>query len=123
MTHARLALGLEGEERARRALEARGYRIVEKRFRTRHGEIDLVARHEGSVVFVEVKTRRGREFGDPAEAVTPQKQRRLVAMATEYLATHRLERVAVRFDVVTVEAAPGAVPAVTIVPDAFRPGW
>ena len=70
MTFARQALGLEGETRACQAVEARGYRVLARRYRTRHGEIDIVARHEAAIVFVEVKARRGGAFGDPAAAVT-----------------------------------------------------
>lgn len=123
MTHARQALGLEGETRACLVVEARGYRVLARRYRTRHGEIDIVARHEGTIVFVEVKARRGGAFGDPAAAITPQKQRRLVAMASDYLARHRLARCAVRFDVVSVEFHVDRSPVVTVIPDAFRPGW
>ena len=123
MTYARQALGLEGETRACLALEARGYRILQRRYRTRFGELDIVARHDQTVVFVEVKTRRGRNFGDPASAVTTEKQRRLVAMATDYLARHGLTRAPARFDVVAVTMRPGEGPAVVIYPNAFRPGW
>ncbi len=123
MSHARQALGLEGETRACQAVEARGYRVIARRYRTRHGEIDIVARHGGAVVFVEVKTRRGSRFGDPAAAVTWHKQRRLVAMAADYLVRHRLDHAAVRFDVVSVEFSVAAAPVVTIIADAFRPGW
>lgn len=123
MTYARQALGLEGETRACLALEARGYRILQRRYRTRFGELDIVARHDQTVVFVEVKTRRGRSFGDPASAVTTEKQRRLVAMATDYLARHALTRAPARFDVVAVTMLPGEGPAVVIYPNAFRPGW
>ncbi|MEZ5290428.1 MAG: YraN family protein [Vicinamibacterales bacterium] len=123
MTYARIALGLDGEAHARRALERRGYQVLACRYRTRQGEIDLVARHEGVVVFVEVKTRRGREFGDPAASVTAQKQRRVAQMAADYLARHRLERAPVRFDVVSVEASVDGPPVVTVIADAFRPGW
>lgn len=123
MTYARQALGLEGETRACVALEARGYRILQRRYRTRFGELDIVARHDQTVVFVEVKTRRGRSFGDPASAVTTEKQRRLVVMATDYLARHGLTRAPARFDVVAVTMRPGEGPAVVIYPNAFRPGW
>ena len=123
MTYARQALGLEGETRACRALEARGYRILQRRYRTRLGELDIVARHEHTVVFVEVKARRGIAFGDPAGSVTTEKQRRLVAMASDYLARHGLTRAPVRFDVVAVSLASGQTPSVTVYPDAFRPGW
>lgn len=123
MSHARLALGLEGETRACRVLEARGYRVLARRYRTRLGEIDVVARHEGAIVFIEVKTRRDGRFGDPAAAVTPQKQQRVAAMATDYLARHRLGRCPVRFDVVSVACGEGREPVVTVIRDAFRPGW
>jgi putative endonuclease len=123
MTYARQALGLEGETRACQALEAHGYRILQRRYRTRFGELDIVARHDQTVVFVEVKTRRGRTFGDPASAVTTEKQRRLVAMATDYLARHGLTRAPARFDVVAVTMLPGDSPTVVIYPNAFRPGW
>jgi putative endonuclease len=123
MTHARQALGLEGETRACHALDQRGYRVLARRYRTRHGEIDIVARHQSAIVFVEVKTRRGSNFGDPAASVTWHKQRRLVAMAADYLARHHLERAAVRFDVVSVEFTGDRPPVVTVIPDAFRPGW
>lgn len=123
MTYARQALGLEGETRACRALEARGYRILQRRYRTRFGELDIVARHEQTVVFVEVKTRRGSNYGDPAGSVTTEKQRRLVAMAVDYLARHALTRTPARFDVVTVTMLAGEAPLVVIYPSAFRPGW
>lgn len=123
MTHARQALGLEGETRACRALETRGYRVLERRYRTRFGEIDIVARDGAALVFVEVKTGRGRRFGDPAAWVTLHKQRRLVAMATDYLARRRAGRTAVRFDVVGIDMTAPEGPRLTIVRDAFRPGW
>lgn len=123
MTYARQALGLEGETRACRALEALGYRVLQRRYRTRAGELDIVARHDQTIVFVEVKTRGGGEFGDPAASVTVQKQRRLVAMATDYLVRHGLTRAPARFDVVAITVAPGQEPVVTVFRDAFRPGW
>ena len=123
MTYARQALGLEGETRACRALEASGYRVLQRRYRTRVGELDIVARHDQTIVFVEVKTRCGSEFGDPAASVTAQKQRRLVVMATDYLVRHGLTRVPVRFDVVAITLTPAQEPTVTVFPDAFRPGW
>jgi putative endonuclease len=123
MTHARQALGLEGETRACRALEAQGYRVLERRYRTRFGEIDIVARQGPMLVFVEVKTSGARRFGDPAAWVTTQKQRRLIAMAKEYLTRRRCTRMAVRFDVVGVDMTAADGPRVAIVPDAFRPGW
>ena len=123
MTHARQALGIDGEDTAGRTLEARGYRILARRYRTRFGEIDLVARQGECIVFVEVKTRRGGSFGDPAAAVTPEKQRRLAIMAADYLARYRLERRPARFDVVGIVVDGATGTRVEIYVDAFRPGW
>ncbi len=121
MTLARQALGLHGEDLVCRELERRGYAILTRRYRTRFGELDIVARHRGAVVFVEVKARRDGSFGDPADAVTWQKRRRLVAMATLYLGRHQLQECPCRFDVAAVEA--GETPRITVFEDAFRPGW
>ena len=93
-----------------------------RNYRTSHGEIDIVARSGEYLVFVEVKARQDRNFGDPPEAVTLQKQQRMVWMATDYLVRHSLEYAACRFDVVGVEVDSDP-PAVTIIEDAFRPGW
>lgn len=122
MTYARIELGLRGEETAARALVARGYEIVTRRYRTAHGEIDLVARHGDCLVFVEVKTRMGSGFGGPEDAVTDIKQGRLVWMATDYLARSGLDDSLCRFDVVAVDATVEP-PVVTVFEDAFRPGW
>lgn len=65
--------GERGEKIARRFLEDRGYSIVEQNYRTRHGELDIIARKDGTLVIVEVKLRRTTGFGDPLEAVTPAK--------------------------------------------------
>jgi putative endonuclease len=122
MTFARQQLGIDGEDIACAALVARGYAVIERNYRTRHGEIDIIARHQEYLVFVEVKARRGGDFGDPSEAVTLRKQQRLVWMATDYLARRGLGEPACRFDVVGVDVETDP-PAVTIIDDAFRPGW
>lgn len=77
-------LGAAGELRARRYLEARGYRFVAANYRTRYGELDLVMRHHGTVVFVEVKTRRGGRQGAPEEAVTVRKLTHTIRAAEAY---------------------------------------
>ena len=123
MTLARQALGVRGEELACDELERRGYAVMARRYRTRAGELDIVARQAGYTVFVEVKARRGSEFGDGAAAVTAAKQRRLVAMAEDYLVRHGLSDAPCRFDVVAVAIDEGDVPTVTVYADAFRPGW
>ena len=122
MTIARQTLGIYGEDLACRELERRGHAIVSRRYRTRHGELDIVSRDGRTTVFVEVKARDDGSFGDPSEAVTLQKQQKLVAMAIDYVARHHLEHSPCRFDVVAVETALDP-PRVTVFEDAFRPGW
>jgi putative endonuclease len=119
MTIARQKLGVSGEDLAVRELEARGYAILARRYRTRHGEIDIVARDGETVVFVEVKARVTAEFGTAAEAVTPWKQRRLAAMAGDYIARSRLTDQPCRFDVVAIDDAGASSPRIVVYRNAF----
>ena len=98
----RKKLGQWGESVAAHHLEANGYEIVERNWRCREGEIDLVARNGQEWVFVEVKTRRGRSRGTPEEGVTPRKSRQLLALGEIYTAVHDLD-VDWRIDLVAVE--------------------
>jgi len=98
-------LGREGEDLAARFLTKKGYRILERNYRTRSGEIDLVALHDGAVVFVEVKTRTSDAFGAPELAVNPRKQQRMVKAALGYLKYKKLHQVPCRFDVVAITTA------------------
>jgi putative endonuclease len=117
---ATVALGISGENLACDALARQGYAVLARRYRTRAGEIDIVARDGETLVFVEVKTRTSERFGPPAEAVTWWKRRRIVSMANWYLSAHRLHGCLCRFDVVTVMCRPGALPAIEVVKDAFQ---
>jgi putative endonuclease len=113
--------GQAGERAAAEWLEARGYQVLARNVRTRFGEIDLVARSGGLVVFVEVKTRTGQGFGHPSEAVVARKQHRLAQLAARFLQAHGLDRCPVRFDAVAVLLGPsGRVLAIEHTPDAFR---
>jgi putative endonuclease len=100
---ARQGLGRTGERMAAEKLREQGYRILERNFRCRHGEIDLIAEDGQDLVFVEVKTRRGNIFGRPEEAVTFHKQRKLVEVATYYLDLHACADRPWRIDVVAVQ--------------------
>jgi putative endonuclease len=122
MTRLRQELGLQGEQLACDELQRRGYAIVERRYRKRSGELDIVARHGDYLVFIEVKARRDRSFGDPEEAVTAQKQQKMVWMATDFLTRHSLHNTPCRFDVVAINTETDP-PMVTVLEDAFRPGW
>lgn len=99
----RRGLGRWGEDYAARHLEAAGYTLVARNWRCREGEIDLIFRDGETVVFVEVKTRRGRAFGAPEEALTPYKAQKLLDLGQQYAADHDLDGVAWRIDLVAVE--------------------
>jgi putative endonuclease len=99
--------GRRGEREAERFLRDRGYRILERNWRSAHGEIDLIAGDGETIVFVEVKLRRGTAFGRPEEAVTPAKQRHLVDSAQDYLEEKGMEEADWRIDVVAIELHPG----------------
>ena len=120
MTRHRQSLGESGENLAVRELTARGYAILARRYRTRHGEIDIVAQHGATLVFVEVRARTTGEFGRAAETVTAAKRRQVMAMASEYLARRRITNRPCRFDVVAIDGARGERPEVTIFADAFE---
>lgn len=114
------AVGRFGEQLAERRLVAGGMVVLERNWRCPDGELDVVARDGAAVVFVEVKTRSTLGFGDPAEAVTPQKAARIHRLAMRWLAEHPQHRPpTIRFDLVTVvRLAPGG-PRVEHVPGAF----
>ena len=102
----RKAVGELGERWARKHLERNGYRIRETNFRCREGEIDIVAQHGDSLVFVEVRTKTGSAFGTPEESVTATKQEKLASVAMSYLQTHGDLPTEWRIDVVAIEVSP-----------------
>lgn len=95
-------LGEKGEKEACRWLKKQGYRILERNYRCKVGEIDIIARDEDILSFVEVKTRSSTQFGSPFEAVDLRKQKQISRVALDYLASHRVDAVAIRFDVIAV---------------------
>jgi putative endonuclease len=104
----RQALGRWGEDVAVRHLEAAGCEVLDRNWRCREGELDVVVREGGTLAFVEVKTRSGLGYGEPAEAVTPVKARRIRVLAARWLAEQRPSGSwDLRFDVVSVVRRPG----------------
>jgi putative endonuclease len=97
----RKKLGRLGEEAAAKRLLQSGYRILERNYLCRSGEIDIIAEHQGQVVFVEVKTRSPRAWDTPESAVTSEKQARIIRAAAYYLGQFR-HRSPVRYDIVGV---------------------
>ncbi|MGH1564918.1 YraN family protein [Mumia sp. DW29H23] len=98
----RRAVGVHGENVAADYLRAQGMQVLDRNWRCRWGEIDIVAQDADALVFCEVKTRRTTAYGTPSEAVTPQKAARLRRLAGLYLAEHRPHAGLVRIDVVAV---------------------
>jgi putative endonuclease len=112
-------LGEMGEALACEELRRRGLRIVARRYRTRYGELDIIAADGDTTVFVEVKARRGSSFGEAIESIPGWKRRRIGAMALDYLAwTGRLNDPC-RFDVVAIDGAGGPNPSVRVIEHAF----
>jgi len=114
-------VGRAGEEAAARYLEECGWRILARGFRVRGGELDLVAERDGTVAFVEVKTRSPGALDDGRGAVTRAKRRRLARAAGAYLARNGLGDRPCRFDVISVALADGR-PEVRHLPGAFDIG-
>jgi putative endonuclease len=118
VTQQRLRLGKWGEELAVSYLRRRLYRIVATNYRSPVGEIDIIARRAGVLVFVEVKTRRGHRCGNPSEAVNQRKQRQIIRTAQWYLGRHGEARWQPRFDVIAIQAET-AKPVIEHIIDAF----
>ncbi len=106
MPPSRRLLGDFGERVAVQHLGARGYRIRERNFRTREGEIDIIAEGDGVLAFVEVRTRRGAALGSAAESITPAKRRRLLALAEAYAQDRPDLPPQRRIDVIALDLAP-----------------
>lgn len=95
-------LGSKGEDLAAKFLKDRGFKILSKNFKTPIGEVDIIAEHRKTIVFVEVKTRTNTAFGKPFEAVNLRKREKLKKLALFYIKHHRSD-MPVRFDVLSIE--------------------
>lgn len=111
-------LGREGEDQAAAYLKKQGYKILERNYSTRNGEIDIIALHQGEVAFVEVKTRTSDAYGAPELAVNPRKQSRMIKAALGYIKLKKLHQMPCRFDVVAISA--GAEQEVQVIRNAFE---
>ena len=95
-------IGKLGEDLATKYLEEKNYKILTRNFHCKQGEIDIIAKEENEIIFVEVKTRKCLMYGTPAEAVTKEKRRHIEKTAQYYLFIKQLEKQPVRFDVIEV---------------------
>lgn len=100
---AKIIEGRRGEDIAANYLAKKGYKIIDRNFRLRNGEIDIVAMHKNVLVFVEVKTRTSQDFGTPFEAITPWKINTLLRVAQYYKLTHPKLPEQLRIDAISVE--------------------
>lgn len=104
MSGSGIALGKKGEDEAVRFLEALGYRLLERNYRCRFGEVDLIAKDGHEIVFVEVKTRCTDLYGSPKQSVDGRKQRRVCLASQDYLVRTGLTECLARFDVLSIVA-------------------
>jgi len=102
MSISKLNLGRLGEEKSIRYLQDKGYKILERNYKTKLGELDIIARDSETICFIEVKTRSFQDKGDPLESITSDKQHRLSKLALSYLKINNLLNRKARFDVVSV---------------------
>jgi putative endonuclease len=119
MENPRQQLGKKGEELAVRCLKKRGYRILERNYRNPIGEIDIIAKDHGTLVFIEVKARRSTRAGAPKASVTRQKQRKISMVALAYLKSMRQSDSPARFDVVSINTSFDP-PQVELIQNAFE---
>ena len=118
MTNQKQKIGKKGESVAVHYLKQQGYKIIAQNYRSKAGEIDIIAREKRTLVFVEVKTRRSRSFGNPKWAVTPRKQKNISMAALHYLKMTGQNNVGARFDVVSI-LAQGEETLIELVRNAF----
>lgn len=102
----RSEVGAWGEAIAARHLEDKGYAVRDRNWRHGHGELDIVAEHNGEIIFVEVRTRRSDVFGTPEETITPRKRAKLIATAEAYLDAHTLLDAQWQIDVIVIDLGP-----------------
>jgi putative endonuclease len=119
MLNKRQEFGKESESLAVRHLKKKGYKILEQNYRNKIGEIDIIAKEKGVLVFVEVKARKTLFYGNPKWAVTPKKQRKISMVALYYLKATKQTDVKARFDVVALSLAEDN-PRIEIIKNAFE---
>lgn len=114
-----LRLGPRGEALAWNFLRKRGYALLEKNYRTRFGEIDVIASKKSAIVFLEVKTRRNHRFGLPEEAIDWRKREKIIRVAEAYLQSKRLDHREARFDILSVTWDGTREPEFSLLENAF----
>jgi putative endonuclease len=119
MSNSTRHFGRQGEEAAVEFLQQSGYRILEKNFRNKIGEVDVIAIDKDTVCFIEVKSRRTSRSGSPWEAISPFKQRKIIQVALSYLKWKQWLSQKARFDVVGIWEEENSIPRIEILKNAF----
>ena len=112
--------GKHGEELSAKYLKKKKFTILARNYRKKYGELDIIATIDKELIFIEVKTRTSNRYGDPAEAVTPSKQKQIIRVAQAYLAENELFDASIRFDVVSVVCAKHTPPIISHIENAFQ---
>lgn len=120
MSKNNLLLGQKGEQLALDFIKRLGYKVLFRNYRSRLGEIDIIARDKGTICFIEVKTRVSGQFGLPAEAVLGRKQKQISRAAVAFLKEKKMLDEKARFDVVSVVCPGNGTPEIKIIQDAFE---
>jgi len=120
MTFARVNSGKSGEDQAVSYLKKEGYKIIERNYRTKLGEIDIIAEHKGCICFVEVRAKNNPDFGLPEETIVKKKQLQISKAALIYIKSRGLEDRNCRFDVVSVKGVDSPSPQINLIKNAFE---
>jgi len=119
MTFARIKSGKKGEDEAVSCLRGHGYKIIERNYRTKLGEIDIIADYEGCICFVEVRAKNNTAFGFPEETILKKKQLSISKAALTYIKKFKLENKSCRFDVVSIKGVDSPYPEIKLIKNAF----
>lgn len=113
-------IGRFGEDTASKYLEESGYTILDRNFKCRSGEIDIIARDGNYIVFIEVKTRSGSFYGTPGEAVNELKQHKIIKVSETYIMKRKLFNYDFRFDVIEIVIDKAKNASIKLIKDAFQ---
>ena len=123
MTFIRKILGRLGEDESVQFLKNSGYEILERNYQTRFGEVDVIAQDQGTICFVEVKTRQSLQAGLGQEAVSKLKQKKMIRVAQEYIMRRNIKNIGLRFDVLALQVKEGQRVSFELIKNAFEGGW